>query len=244
MMRLDKFLVSTGVGTRSQVKLLLKKKAIFVNQKVETSAKAHIDEYKDLVTYQGTPLVYESFVYYLLNKPSGYVSATQDRQQATVMELLDDTARQKAVFPVGRLDKDTRGLLLLTNNGQLAHDLLSPKKHVTKEYLAKVAGIMTEADKDYFARGISLKDHQCLPAHLEVFASDLQQQTSLVKITIQEGKFHQVKRMVAACGKGVLDLQRLSMGPLKLDPSLAEGEFRRLTPEELQSLAPYYQSSL
>lgn len=159
MIRLDKFLVATGVGTRSQVKLLLKKKAIFVNQKVETSAKAHIDEYKDLVTYQGTPLVYESFVYYLLNKPSGYVSATQDRQQATVMELLDDTARQKAVFPVGRLDKDTRGLLLLTNNGQLAHDLLSPKKHVTKEYLAKVAGIMTEADKDYFARGISLKDH-------------------------------------------------------------------------------------
>nr|WP_282917725.1 pseudouridine synthase [Streptococcus canis] len=243
-MRLDKFLVETGVGSRSQVKSLLKKKAIFVNQKVETSAKVHIDEYRDLVTYQGKPLVYETFVYYLLNKPAGVLSATQDRAQATVIDLLDETAKQKDVFPVGRLDKDTRGLLLLTNNGQLAHDLLSPKKHVAKEYLAKVAGVMTDADKDDFAKGISLKDHQCLPAKLEVLDQDLSQDTCMVSITIQEGKFHQVKRMVAACGKEVIELQRLSMGPLKLDPSLAEGEFRRLTSEELQSLEPYCQSSL
>ncbi|GEE07720.1 16S pseudouridylate synthase [Streptococcus canis] len=136
-MRLDKFLVETGVGSRSQVKSLLKKKAIFVNQKVETSAKVHIDEYRDLVTYQGKPLVYETFVYYLLNKPAGVLSATQDRAQATVIDLLDEPAKQKDVFPVGRLDKDTRGLLLLTNNGQLAHDLLSPKKTCCQRVLGE-----------------------------------------------------------------------------------------------------------
>lgn len=243
-MRLDKFLVEAGVGSRSQVKSLLKKKAILVNQEVETSPKVQINEHKDLVTYLGKPLTYEAFVYYILNKPAGFLSATKDRAQATVIDLLDETARQKDVFPVGRLDKDTRGLLLLTNNGQLAHDLLSPKKHVTKEYLAKVAGIMTDADKDDFAKGISLKDHQCLPAKLEVLDKDLSQETCVVSITIQEGKFHQVKRMVAACGKEVLELQRLSMGPLRLDPGLAEGDFRRLTSDELQSLEPYCQSLL
>ncbi|BBE39982.1 pseudouridine synthase [Streptococcus dysgalactiae] len=243
-MRLDKFLVETGVGSRSQVKSLLKKKAILVNQEVETSPKVQINEHKDVVTYLGKPLTYEAFVYYVLNKPAGFLSATKDRAQATVIDLLDETARQKDVFPVGRLDKDTRGLLLLTNNGQLAHDLLSPKKHVTKEYLAKVAGIMTDADKDDFAKGISLKDHQCLPAKLEVLDKDLSQETCVISITIQEGKFHQVKRMVAACGKEVLELQRLSMGPLRLDPSLAEGDFRRLTSDELQSLEPYCQNLL
>lgn len=243
-MRLDKFLVETGVWSRSQVKSLLKKKAILVNQEVETSPKVQINEHKDVVTYLGKPLTYEAFVYYILNKPAGFLSATKDRAQATVIDLLDETARQKDVFPVGRLDKDTRGLLLLTNNGQLAHDLLSPKKHVTKEYLAKVAGIMTDADKDDFAKGISLKDHQCLPAKLEVLDKDLSQETCVVSITIQEGKFHQVKRMVAACGKEVLELQRLSMGPLRLDPGLAEGDFRRLTSDELQSLEPYCQSLL
>ncbi|MGT2934930.1 pseudouridine synthase [Streptococcus castoreus] len=240
-MRLDKFLAEAGIGTRSQVKHLIKKKEILVNQVVQTSAKFQVDEHKDQVTYQGKDLAYEPFVYYLLNKPVGVVSATEDPVHQTVLDLLDDVAHQKEVFPVGRLDKDTHGLLLLTNNGKLAHELLSPKKHVAKEYLAKVIGIMTNEDQDRFARGIVLKDHQCLPAQLQVIETDLEQGSSLVKITIKEGKFHQVKRMVAACGKEVTNLQRVSMGPLRLDDELAVGEFRRLKPEELTLLADYWQ---
>lgn len=236
-MRLDKFLVAVGLGSRTEVKALLKKKLISVNGQVESSPKCQISEEHDVVTYQGEHLQYEAFVYYVLNKPKGVISATEDSQHRTVLDLLDQTARQKGVFPVGRLDIDTTGLLLLTNNGALAHDLLSPKKHVAKTYLATVAGLMTEADQLAFARGIALSDHQCQPAQLDLLSQDVSQGICQVKITIHEGKFHQVKRMVAACGKKVLELKRLSMGPLHLDDNLAEGEWRRLTVEELASLA-------
>ena len=235
-MRLDKFLVESGLGSRSQVKQLLKKGQVWVNGAAVMSAKTQIDERSDQIVVDGQPLVYEKFVYYLLNKPKGVISATEDDRHRTVLDLLDDTARQKEVFPVGRLDVDTHGLLLLTNNGQLSHAMLSPKRHVDKVYQAQVAGLMDQADVDRFAQGIELKDFTCQPAQLEIIERDEGAQTSLVHITLSEGKFHQVKRMVLACGKEVIDLQRLSMGPLQLDPSLELGQWRRLTEEEMQSL--------
>ncbi|MFC3927806.1 pseudouridine synthase [Streptococcus caprae] len=235
-MRLDKFLSEVGLGSRTEVKALLKKKQIMVNGKVKTSPKSQIDETRDQVTYQGQELSYEKYVYYLLNKPKGVISATDDPKHRTVLDLLDDRARQKEVFPVGRLDKDTHGLLLLTNNGQLAYAMLSPKKHVDKVYEAEISGLMTDQDVKIFADGIKLSDHDCQPALLSIISSDETSQTCCVQITIREGKFHQVKRMVAACGKEVTDLKRLSMGPLVLDEHLALGLYRSLTSEELESL--------
>ena len=235
-MRLDKFLVENGLGSRSQVKEVLKKGLVLVNGRAEKSPKTQINETADEVVVSGQKLTYEKFVYYLLNKPKGYISATEDERHKTVLDLLDETARQKEVFPVGRLDIDTHGLLLLTNNGKLAHAMLSPKKHVEKIYRAKVAGLMNQSDVERFARGIELKDFTCHPAQLKIVELDEEKEISLVEITLAEGKFHQVKRMVAACGKEVTDLQRLSMGPLQLDPELALGEWRRLTEEELKSL--------
>ena len=210
-MRLDKFLVDCGVGSRTEVKQVLKQKKIQVNGKVETSAKVHIDPDTDQVTYLGEKLLHEEFVYYLL----------------------------KEVFPVGRLDIDTHGLLLLTNNGKLAHAMLSPKKHVDKVYRAQVAGIMTQEDVDRFKEGIVLKDFTTLPAELEILEVDQEANSCLVQIRIAEGKFHQVKRMVAACGKEVTDLERISMGPLNLNPSLELGEWRRLTVEEIGLLTDF-----
>ena len=235
-MRLDKFLVENGLGSRSQVKDVLKKGLVLVNGRAEKSPKTQINEMADEVVVSGQKLTYEKFVYYLLNKPKGYISATEDERHKTVLDLLDETARQKEVFPVGRLDIDTHGLLLLTNNGKLAHAMLSPKKHVEKIYRAKVAGLMNQSDVERFARGIELKDFTCHPAQLKIVELDEEKEISLVEITLAEGKFHQVKRMVAACGKEVTDLQRLSMGPLQLDPELALGEWRRLTEEEMKSL--------
>ncbi|RKW04668.1 MAG: rRNA pseudouridine synthase [Streptococcus sp.] len=235
-MRLDKFLVENGLGSRSQVKEVLKKGLVLVNGRAEKSPKTQINETADEVVVSGQKLTYEKFVYYLLNKPKGYISATEDERHKTVLDLLDETARQKEVFPVGRLDIDTHGLLLLTNNGKLAHAMLSPKKHVEKIYRAKVAGLMNQSDVERFARGIELKDFTCQPAQLKILEVDEEKETSLVEISLAEGKFHQVKRMVAACGKEVTDLQRLSMGPLQLDPELALGEWRRLTEEEMKSL--------
>lgn len=235
-MRLDKFLVESGLGSRSQVKQLLKKRQVWVNGAVVTSAKTQIDEQSDQIMVDGQKLKYEKFVYYLLNKPKQVISATTDDQHRTVLDLLDDTARQKEVFPVGRLDMDTYGLLLLTNNGPLSHAMLSPKRHVPKLYQAQVAGLMDQTDIERFAQGIELKDFTCQPAQLKILEADETTETSRVQITLSEGKFHQVKRMVLACGKEVIDLQRLSMGPLQLDESLELGQWRRLTKEELQSL--------
>ena len=235
-MRLDKFLVEAGIGSRTDAKQLLKKKQVTVNGEIETSPKTQIDEKIDKIVCQGENLSYEKYVYYMLNKPKGVISATEDNHHKTVLDLLDKTAWDKEVFPVGRLDIDTHGLLLLTNNGKLAHAMLSPKKHVDKRYRAKVAGMMTAEDVERFAKGIELKDFTCQPAQLEILEIDKENETSLVEITIKEGKFHQVKRMVLACGKEVTDLERLSMGPLQLDEQLELGKWRRLTSDELSSL--------
>ena len=235
-MRLDKFLVVCAIGSRTEVKNLLKAGRVTVNGKKEKSAKLQIDEERDQIYFDGQQLQYEEFVYYMMNKPQGVISATEDSKHRTVLDLLDDLARTKEVFPVGRLDIDTHGLLLLTNNGQLAHALLSPKRHVDKTYLAQVEGIMTQEDVETFAKGIPLKDFTCQPAKLEIVSVDSVKNQSLVRVTIAEGKFHQVKRMVAYCGKEVVDLQRLTMGTLALDENLERGEWRRLTKEELENL--------
>ena len=215
---------------------MLKAGRVTVNGKKEKSAKLQINEERDEIRFDGQVLEYEEFVYYMMNKPQGVISATEDSKHRTVLDLLDDIARTKEVFPVGRLDIDTHGLLLLTNDGQLAHALLSPKRHVDKTYLAHVEGIMTQEDVETFVKGIPLKDFTCQPAKLEIVSVDSVKNQSLVRVTIAEGKFHQVKRMVAYCGKEVLDLQRLTMGTLVLDENLEQGEWRRLTKEELEIL--------
>ena len=235
-MRLDKFLVACAVGSRTEVKNLLKAGRVMVNGKKEKSAKLQINEERDEIRFDGQVLEYEEFVYYMMNKPQGVISATEDSKHRTVLDLLDDYARAKEVFPVGRLDIDTHGLLLLTNDGKLAHALLSPKRHVEKTYLAQVEGIMTQEDVETFAKGIPLKDFTCQKAKLEIVSVDPEKNQSLVRVTIAEGKFHQVKRMVAYCGKEVIDLQRLTMGTLVLDENLEQGEWRRLTMEEVENL--------
>ena len=235
-MRLDKYLVSCAVGSRTEVKNLLKAGRVMVNGKKEKSAKLQINEETDEICFDGQKLDYEEFVYYMMNKPQGVISATEDPKHKTVLDLLDDLARAKEVFPVGRLDIDTHGLLLLTNDGQLAHALLSPKRHVNKTYLAQVDGIMTQEDVETFAQGIPLKDFTCQPAKLEIVSIDTEKNQSQIRVTIAEGKFHQVKRMVAYCGKEVVNLQRLTMGTLTLDENLKRGEWRRLTKEEVEGL--------
>ena len=235
-MRLDKFLVACAVGSRTEVKNLLKAGRVTVNGKKEKLAKLQINEERDEIRFDGQVLEYEEFVYYMMNKPQGVISATEDPKHRTVLDWLDDYARAKEVFPVGRLDIDTHGLLLLTNNGQLAHALLSPKRHVDKTYLAQVEGIMIQEDVETFAKGIPLKDFTCQPARLEIVSTDAEKNQSQIRVTIAEGKFHQVKRMVVYCGKEVVDLQRLTMGTLALDENLERGEWRHLTKEELENL--------
>ena len=235
-MRLDKFLVACAVGSRTEVKNFLKAGRVTVNGKKEKSAKLQIDQKTDEIRFDGQVLEYEEFVYYMMNKPQGIISATEDPKYRTVLDLLDDLARSKEVFPVGRLDIDTHGLLLLTNDGKLAHALLSPKRHVDKTYQAQVKGMMTQEDVETFAKGIPLKDFTCQPAKLELVSIDPEKNQSQIRVTIAEGKFHQVKRMVGYCGKEVVDLQRLTMGTLVLDENLQRGEWRRLSKEELEIL--------
>ena len=234
-MRIDKCLSDCGLGTRSEVKSLLKAKRITVNGTVVINGKVQVNPNEDEIQFDGDKIVYEEFVYVMMNKPKGVVSATEDNLHKTVLDLVDPIYAKKGVFPVGRLDIDTHGLLLLTNDGELAHQLLSPKKHVTKIYRVRVEGVMTAEDAIAFEKGIVLADGtKCLPAKLEVLL--VEKEESIVHIHLNEGKFHQVKRMVQACGKKVVDLQRLTMGSLHLDTTLALGESRPLTQQERASL--------
>lgn len=228
-MRLDKFLVHVGVGTRTQVKTLVKQGRISVNDNIAKKADIKIDAEKDVVTFDSKVLAYSEFVYFMLNKPKGVLSATNDKSQKTVIDLID--THVKDIFPVGRLDKDTTGLLLITNDGKLAHELLSPKKHVNKVYIAKVSKQLFSQNIEDFKNGIVLDDgYKCLPALLEILDDNIAQ------VTIQEGKFHQVKRMFESCDNFVIDLERIKMGPLKLDEQLQLGEYRQLSNEEILSL--------
>ena len=233
MIRLDKFLADMGVGTRSEVKNYIRQGKVLVDGKVTKTPDIKIDADKQAVSCNGVTVAYETYEYYMLNKPSGVVSATTDAKDKTVIDLIE-TKKRKDLFPVGRLDKDTEGLLLITNDGELAHRLLSPKKHVDKVYYAKVEGRVTEKDKEAFLIGVCIgNDEVTKPAQLEIITSD---EISEIKLTIQEGKFHQVKRMFEAVDKKVIYLKRLSMGTLVLDENLDLGEYRMLTKEELEAL--------
>ena len=235
MMRLDKFLCDTGFGTRSQVKDLLKKGQVTVNGAVAKKPEQKIDEHKDQITCQGKTASYEKYVYYMLHKPAGVVSATEDKREKTVLDLLKPEDRRDGIFPVGRLDKDTEGFLLLTDDGDLAHRLLSPRKHVDKTYYAKIAGSVTEAHIERFREGLDIGDEKkTLPAMLEILASE--PETSEIRITIHEGRFHQVKRMFEAVGCKVTYLKRLSMGAIALEETLAPGDYRPLNEKERELL--------
>ncbi|EAE1380402.1 rRNA pseudouridine synthase [Listeria monocytogenes] len=230
-MRLDKLLSHTGFGSRKEVKPLLKSGAVVVNGTIQKDSKTQVNPDKDQITVHGTPVVYKEFVYFMLHKPQNVVSATEDNVSETVIDLLAQEDTLTDPFPVGRLDKDTEGLLIITNDGTLAHNLLSPKKHIDKTYYAKIDGDVTAEDVEAFAAGIELDDgYTCKPARLEIITPNE------IKVTIQEGKFHQVKRMFAARGKSVSYLKRISMGNLQLDESLALGEYRPLTEAELAIL--------
>ena len=237
MMRLDKLLSHSGFGTRKEVKNLLKKKGVTVNGKVQKEGKFQIDLEKDRVEVFGEEVSYQEFVYFMLHKPQGVISATTDNLHETVIDLLQPHDQLQEPFPVGRLDIDTEGLLLLTNDGALAHELLSPKKHVNKVYEAEIKGVVTKEDVIAFEKGISLDDgYVCKPAVLDIIETNENEGTSWIRVTIQEGKFHQVKRMFEAVEKEVVYLKRLSMGPLLLDEDLPLGQYRLLTPEEVEQL--------
>lgn len=233
-LRLDKYLADMGLGTRSQVKKEIRHGAVTVNGTVIQTPETKISIPEDSVMFGGSPVVYETYGYYMLNKPQGVVSATRDRLERTVLDLLGGVTGKEGFFPVGRLDKDTEGLLLITNDGELAHRLLSPKRHVDKVYFVRVRGCVTEEDGACFAQGTDIGDDTpTLPAKLEILQSG---DTSEVLLTIREGRFHQVKRMFQAVGKEVLFLKRLQMGTLTLDETLKPGEYRKLTQDEVDAL--------
>lgn len=232
-MRLDKFLSEAGIGTRSQVKSYVKKGFITVNQEKVSKPEVKVDIENDIVQFNGETVEYVQFEYIMLNKPQDCVSATVDNVSMTVIELIKDKKRDD-LFPVGRLDKDTEGLLIITNDGELSHNMLSPRKHVDKTYYATIDGIVNESDIEIFEKGIDIGDEKpTLPAKLKILKSDT---ISEIELTIQEGRFHQVKRMFEAVDKKVLSLKRIAMGGLALDESLEPGEYRRLTKEELDIL--------
>ncbi len=227
MMRLDKFLVACEVGSRSQVKNLIKKGLISIDGKVCKDADFKFDENTCEVTYMGKVLQYAQFEYYMLNKPQGVVTATQDNFDKTVMDLLTDV-HKKDMFPVGRLDKDTEGLLLITNDGALAHILLSPKKHVDKTYLVGLRSPIQEDDISKLEQGVDIgEEKQTLPAKVVVL------DPLHIELTIHEGKFHQVKRMLQAVNNEVIYLKRISFGSIPLDVTLEPGEYRPLTEKEI-----------
>ena len=203
----------------------------------ENSGKRQINEVSDVVCLDEKKLTYQSFAYYMLNKPKDVITATEDSVQKTVLDLIDKKDRIKGLFPVGRLDKDTTGLVLLTNDGALAHNLLAPKKHVEKVYEAKIEGIVTEAEVELFSKPIELKNGEVTkPSRLVVKKADEDAGMSEIEITISEGKYHQIKRMFASTGMHVLELKRLKMGSLELDDRLDPGKYRALTQTEIEEL--------
>ena len=231
MERLDKIISATGKKSRREVREMVRQGRVLVDGKPAPAADMKVDPQTAVILLDGEPLGYEKFTYVMLHKPAGVLTATEDRRQETVLDLLPPELRRRALSPVGRLDKDTEGLLLLTNDGQLAHRLLSPKSHVDKVYYARVDGALEPGDIAAFAAGMTLRDgFECLPAGLEILSP------TEALVTLREGKFHQVKRMLAARGKPVLYLKRLSMGRLRLDPALAPGAWRMLTEEERSAL--------
>ena len=229
-MRLDKFLGNHGFGTRKEVKLLVKRGAVKVNDVVVKKSDIKIVPENDTVTVYDEVVMYEPFVYIMLDKPAGYISSTKDYKDETVLELIEGFEHYE-LHPVGRLDKDTEGLLILTNDGQFSHDVLSPRKHVNKTYFARVDGYVTDDTVELFKAGITLDDgYKAMPAELQIISAG---EISEIELVIQEGKFHQVKRMFKAVDMTVIYLKRIKMGGLALDESLTPGAYRKLTLEEI-----------
>jgi len=232
MERIDKLLSSTGLWSRKEVKEMVRRGRVRVNGAAAGKAEEKADPERDEIMVDGQVVDCTPFVYIMMNKPEGLLSATTDKRQKTVLDLLPEHLRKRGLFPVGRLDKDTVGLILLTDDGPLGHELLSPKKHVDKVYLAHVDGCVDQEDVERLAKGMVLEDGlHCLPAGLEPLGDG-----SSCLVTLREGKYHQVKRMLAACGKPVIALERLSMGPLALDQDLKRGQWRFLSRKELEEL--------
>lgn len=236
MIRLDKYLADMGAGTRQEVKRKIRKGLVSVNHKTAGAPDLKIREGEDVVSVEGREIGYAAYEYYMLNKPAGVVSATTDSRDLTVVDLIQEK-RRKDLFPVGRLDKDTEGLLLITNDGLLAHRLLSPRCHVDKTYYARIRGAVTQEDVLAFAEGVDIgedgQEERTMPGILEVLTSNAE---SEIRLTIQEGKYHQVKRMFLAVGKEVTYLRRERMGTLVLDMDLKPGEYRLLTDEEKKGI--------
>lgn len=232
-MRIDKFLSNMGKGSRSDVKKLLKSGAVTIDDIIVKQSNVDVDN-NSKVCVNNKEIIYKQYIYIIMNKPKGVISATNDKKDNTVVDLLDDKFKIWNVFPVGRLDKDTEGLLILTNDGQLSHNMLSPKKHVPKTYYAEIDSIVNEYDINKFKMGVELDDgYKTLPAKLNIIESS---NISKIELTITEGKFHQVKRMFESVGKKVVYLKRISMGGIVLDNSLKVGEYREMTDVEVNIL--------
>lgn len=231
-LRVDKVLSNLGYGSRAELKVYCKKGLVKINDKIISNPGTQVDTDIDKIEFNNEIVKYREFVYIMMNKPDGYLSATFDKRDPIVLDLIDPSYLTFEPFPVGRLDKDTEGLLVLTNDGQLAHRVLSPKKHVPKTYYAKIEGVVTEEDIKAFEKGVILDDgYETMPSQLKILKSD---ELSEIELTIHEGKFHQVKRMFESVGKKVVYLKRLSMGKLILDEKLNLGEYRELTDEEVK----------
>ena len=231
MERLDKIIANRGAASRREAKDLVRQGRVLVNGVPASAPDMKVAAETAVITVDGVTLSAERYLYLLLHKPAGVLTATEDKRQPTVLDLIPETYRRRDLAPVGRLDKDTEGLLLLTDDGELTHRLLSPKYHVDKVYYARVDGVPDAADAAAFAAGLLLGDGlQCLPAKLELLGGDV------CLVTLREGKFHQVKRMLASRGKPVLYLKRLAMGPLTLEDTLPAGQCRPLTEEEISAL--------
>lgn len=236
MMRIDKYLANMNVGSRSEVHKMIKQGMVTINGKKVKASKEKVNE-ADEVLVDGEKITYQKYHYFLLNKPKGVLSATEDRSQKTVIDLLDKKDQYQGIAPVGRLDKDTTGLLMLTNDGQLTHELLAPKKHVDKIYRALIAGMPDEETVKIFANGMTLGDGTKLkPAELRILSTDEENEQAKIEINIREGKYHQIKRMFGACGMKVLELERLQMGNLKLDKNLKRGQYRELSLAEVENI--------
>ena len=230
--RLDKIIASTGRWSRREAKLLIKEGRVLIDGVPAGSGDDKVDPCVQELLVDGEDLGYRTFTYVMLHKPAGILTATEDKRQRTVLDLLSPELQRQGLFPVGRLDKDTEGLLLLTNDGDLAHRLLAPKSHVNKVYYARLDQPLHPRDKETFAKGVTLGDgYVCMPAELELLGDGRE-----VLITIREGKFHQIKRMTASCGAEVCYLKRLSMGQLELDPNLEKGTYRLLTEAEVAKI--------
>ncbi len=234
MERLDKILANMGFGSRKDVKRLIKEGRVKVNDNVALNGELKVNPYEDNILLDNEKVIYRKYIYLMMNKPKGVVSSTDDPSSKTVIDMLDDKYLVYKPFPVGRLDKDTEGLLLISNDGKLAHELLSPKKRIDKKYYVEVDGYVEEKHIQLFEKGISLDDgYKTLPSKLEIIETSL---VSQVFLTIQEGKFHQVKRMFQSIGMKVLYLKRITMGNLILDENLGLGQYRELTDGEISLL--------